>query len=612
MSKNNTDITNLTIQKNLFRRRLWVLAISLLLFFVYYVGAVSFAFADMRSAAWTHADILHRAKDLFGESGNEVIMIFTVLLAALSGIEGFSWMDRKRQIIFYESLPVSRAKKFWNIVAGSFLMFIGSYLVLMLIGMLIAAGRGAMNGDIAGMTFRYFAQNLFLFWAVYGASVLAAMLTGNVLIAILADAVFLGFEPVLDMLVFSFKTTMFSTFAGEYTRWTHIFSPLTSEIHSVSFGRSVLLNLAGGAVTLGLAYLVYRNFRKNEDAGKAVLFTPVRWAAKITVTSLGALLVGLTAYSSIGDTSAAIYSIVVMVVTAIIVGGIMEVIYTYNLRAALKRFPATLIGAGLAILVFCGFRYDIAGYDSWVPEPSGVLSAYICDTANYYTDHFLENGKNTSGFDEFCREYMHLKDIRAVNEVLKAGEHAYKEQKTNRENEDGQTDQAALRVGYRMKNGKTVIRKIDLPVNAENKKLMDKAVGTDEFRQGYFQIYHDGFVEKDLTNVEISYWNGSPMSNPYNVPGTKLYAEFKKAYLKDLQSFDYTLAVGKKLIGDVSIDNDDDKAISESRDYSITYPVYRNFDNTLKFLKENGLYQEPVTKKTEDVTLLGPFYDAGT
>ncbi len=402
---------------------------------------------------------------------------------------------------------------------------------------------------------------------------------------------------------------MFSTYAVADTRWTHVFSPLTSEIRTISPGKSILLNLIGGVVLLSLAYMVYRKFRRNEDAGKAVLFAPVRWGAKIAVTALSAFFVGILAYSSINNASGTGYSIVAMIVTAVIVGGVMEVIYTYNIKSALKHFLAVPIAAGIAVLVFCSFRYDFYGFDRWLPDSSKVESAYLVDQ-NYYAGYYLENGKYLSPSDSFYRSYMHLTDTKAVNAVLKAGEDAYRNPETKEKILNNKIDTVDLMIGYRMKNGKEEKRSFLLPVTKENGKILDAVIGTDKFREGYFQIYHDGFIEKNLKGGEISYWNGSDFANPYKIATDGVYAEFKKAYLKDIRKFNFTMANRGHIIGELRVSRDARETGEEKKpNYSIDYPVYKEYDNTIAFLKEHGLYQKPLDKDSQTVNLQGPFYN---
>lgn len=599
-------ITNRMVQKNLFRRRLWVTAISLLLFFLYFVGYVALDLAGTRSGSWTGTDILKETQSLFGYPNHGILMVFSTVLAMLSGIEGFAWMDHKKQIVFYESLPISRGRRFWNIVANSFLIFVGSYLIMMLIGLLVASGAGVVNGKIVGTAFVWFIRNLLVFFAVYGSAVLAAMLTGNVLIAILADCVFIGFEPILDMTMESYRSTMYQTYvdlAG--CRWTHIFSPLTSQFQSFSFGKSTGVNLCGGIVLLMLAYLVYTRFRKNEDAGKAVLFAPVRWGAKIGVSGLGAFLAGLMAYTSGGKSAGIVFPVVVMIVTAVIVGGIMEVIYEYNIHAVLKHFPAILAAAGIAVLMFCGYRYDWRGYDNWVPQTGKVSSAYLYDASNYYTNHYLDNGTSTNTDEAFYKKYMYLTDIDSVNAVLKDGENAVRNSDVPYDHSQesklrtSDTQDMDFVIGYRMKNGDLQRRRISIPIDEKNTKVLDRVVGTDQFREGYFQLYHDSFVEKNVKHGEISYWNGSELLNPYRTSLEKTYAEFRKAYLKDLQKFNFTLASDQKnMIGQVTVSRDGsgEESDQDVLGYQIHYPVYQGFTNTQEFLQKNGIYEEPAAE----------------
>lgn len=604
-------ITNRNMQKNLFRRRLWVLAVSLLLFFVYYVAAVVLALVNMRSANWTRADMQNELLNLYGAYGNQLIAVFPTALGVLTGIEGFSFLDRKKELTFYESLPVSRAGRFWNIVVNSFFIYIVPGFVMMGIGLLLTGAFGAGSGEITKTAFEWFVRSIFLFFSVYASASLAVMLTGNIIVAILAECVFLGYEPALDLILSGYSSTMFRTYVSSGEIWTYVFSPLALGLGSVSAGKTILLCLLDGTVLIQLAFLIYLEFRRNEDAGKAVLFAPVRWGAKAGVAFLMALLVGLIAYGGTTNTSGTASSIVAVIITAVIVGGIMETIYNYNVRAAMRHASAILAAAGCAVLVFCGYRFDLTGFDSWIPKAGKVESAYLYDSNVYYTNHYLDNGEAVGPSEDYFQKYMRLDDLESVNAVLKAGEDAVKREKTGtltKEETDG-VSYMDLTIGYRMKNGKIEQRAISLPMTKENNSLMDQVVGSEKFKEGYFQIYHDGFVEKELEHTKISYWNGSELSSPYSEKADKLYAGFKKAYLKDLQKFNFTLASGKSLTGEAEIIRERTENAKPKRGFDISYPVYSDFTNTIEFLKENGLYQEPMSEKEKEShsNLSGPF-----
>ncbi len=212
-------------QRELFRRRLWPAALTFVSYLLYHVAGTATVLSnilqDLKTSAggrgFTAAERLSAlGEGISGVMGYNSIFSWMLVpfLAAVLAIEGFAWMDNRREVDFYESQPVSRAERFWDICVSSFLYFLFSYLITMEIGLVIA---GAMGGLTRGIVIEAAVQTLrviALFVCVYGLGVLSAMLTGNIIVAGLAFLVLMFYEFELKMILAGYCSEFLATYDG--------------------------------------------------------------------------------------------------------------------------------------------------------------------------------------------------------------------------------------------------------------------------------------------------------------------------------------------------------------------------------------------------------------
>ncbi len=584
-------------QTELLKRRLWPIALSILLPFLYFVIGEALVFTELmasksfyKGSDWEYQLTITFA-NFFGAESPAVFI--TIGLAIVLAMQGFAWLDNRRQLDFYESQPISRVHRFVQIIVNSFAIYTISFFVMTLLGLMIAYGFGVVNAHPVLTAALFFGRHFFLFYATYMLTLLAVMLTGNILIACLGTAVFLGYEVVLRTIL---KILAYSYLNGWYSKENDTLKALTSPLFlSVNSRMTAFLgNAIFGTILLILAYIAYSK-RKNEAAGNAVIFKPVRLLVKVAITLLGALAIGIV-FSS--DAIGLVGSILLMILAGFIIASIMEIIYHYDFKALFANLPFHIIGIVAAILVFTGFYSDFFKFSQWRADPQKTDYAYI-SLNEYWTEHYYENGENTPLTRDFPKEYMRLTDIEAVNKLLDLG------LKTNKGELPLKNEYATLSVDvfYHLKNKKTVARSIAIPLTKLSKQpeieaLYNKIFGSDEFKQGYFQIYHDQFLSQKDTHLSIRYTNGSQEDSMTKVDG-EFYQKLNAAYLKDLQKFDYTLATTNRAIGNIVIRFD---LANEQDSGSIYYPVYDSYDSTIAFLKEAGLYIEPIDTLSDEMS----------
>ena len=603
--KNDTGF--LARQRELFKRRLWPAALTFLGFLLYNVVGLAtaltmsgqYAIEENLSAAEQAARLREVIDSMLGYANPSVLMIL-VPVAAVLAIEGFSWMDSRSKVDFYESQPLSRGKRFLDICFSSFLYFFFSYVITLEAGLLITGFfhvlTRAVLAEIVWNSLCVFA----LFLAVYGLGVLAAMLTGNVIVACLAFMVLILYEPIFRAVLGGYSSEYLTTYVSSSGGLisTNLLNPVTHYYNSAAFDLKMPLILIGiAALYFALAWLSYR-VRKNEHAGTPVVFGPVRTVVRIAMSVIVGLVIGLF-ISFIRDTF--FINLAWMLLFTVITACIMQIIYDLDFRALFRRPLEILASAAIVTLIFLAFLFDVTGFDRFVPDPEKVQDAalYCMNTDTAY----VSDDGNYEGNDSFPRRYMRLTNIEDVTAIAEYGQKYTRLQKSKSgfpgsgqtSDDKGGTENTFwnFEVLYRMKNGKEIYRAFLIPSTVAP-SMMDTVTATEEYREGTVNIYHDNYLRKALSEsvkIEIYYTNGSEyLSGP--LLDEAMYEEFRKAYTQDLEQYSYSFARQNRPVGSVGISLTRDSKRDDIP--AVSYSIYPSYSRTIDFLKKNGCWLEPL------------------
>lgn len=603
--KNDTGF--LARQRQLFKRRLWPAALTFLGFLLYNVVGLAtaltmsgqYAIEEHLSAAEQAARLREVIDSMLGYANPSVLMIL-VPVAAVLAIEGFSWMDSRSKVDFYESQPLSRGKRFLDICFSSFLYFFFSYVITLEAGLLITglfhALTRAVLAEIVWNSLCVFA----LFLAVYGLGVLAAMLTGNVIVACLAFMVLILYEPIFRAVLGGYSSEYLTTYVSSSSGLisTNLLNPVTHYYNSAAFDLKMPLILTGiAALYFALAWLSYR-VRKNEHAGTPVVFGPVRTVVRIAMSVIVGLVIGLF-ISFVRDTF--FINLAWMLLFTVITACIMQIIYDLDFRALFRRPLEILASAAIVTLIFLAFLFDVTGFDRFVPDPEKVQDAalYCMNTDTAY----VSDDGHYEGNDSFPRRYMRLTNIEDVTAIAEYGQKYTRLQKSKSgfpgsgqtSDDKGGTENTFwnFEVLYRMKNGKEIYRAFLIPSTVAP-SMMDTVTATEEYREGTVNIYHDNYLRKALSEsvkIEIYYTNGSEyLSGP--LLDEAMYEEFRKAYTQDLEQYSYSFARQNRPVGSVGISLTRDSKRDDIP--AVSYSIYPSYSRTINFLKKNGCWLEPL------------------
>lgn len=657
--------------KSSFRLRIWPAALSLLLFFLYNVVGLFLFLSAKNQMDWGTYSELYILRQKEGEvlsvlGGNSGLTpILAGLLAIVFAVQEFSWLNSRREIDFYESQPVLRRDRFFSAVLGGFLIYLLTCLVTFLAGAAIAAGMGVMSGPLLSAVLYEELRSLILFTGVYLTAILAMMLCGSTLIAILATGVLLIYEPAMRSLLALLRRTFYTTFCdllpdsdplgkpllsaaayyldGAYSYAQNAYLPITAADvgNAVRAGAAKdLKSLILSAVLLLLAYIAFRH-RKNESAGSAVVFAPVRSVVKVLLSVFAGTAAGLVCYGILGEnrnTETLLPSFLMIVFFALLMCCVMEIIYHFDLKALFRNPAGILVSAALSVFLFAFFCYDISGYDRYLPQQEDVEYACVYPTDNMQSYLRLdENGSPQPDFDWFSA-HMKSADIAGVEALARIGIE-------NSRTAVGESAFSYFVVAYHMKSGKQIIRRYRIPADADP-AVLDALLGTDVYRSAAFPLEGYAFdgrgasAERGLTYttgydsrlVLVPAAGGTDAVSSGERTDSGAVRKFADAYRADLQHYNYSMAHGETPVGVISLQGylapeDSYQAslqngtfsgtfieyeayyqrqirsyldIGQWSDYTLNYPVYPEFTETIAFLKDEGIYL-PALPAAEDI-----------
>ncbi len=589
------------------RRRVWVWIVTFLGMFVSVMGRLLVHLS--RIDQWyreginittreEYVDELHRlAAEMLGF--NDALALFSAGMAVIIAMQGFSYLCDRRKVDLYHSVPVDKNRRFAVVYVNGVILFLTSYIVNILLGLLTAAARGALNGWAMAEIGIAFVWQFLFFLTIYSAAVLAVMLTGSLFVTACMTGVLLLYEivwyEVINQLNFYFLDT-YSTFfvdscpkvsvlydwfdtAGRlmWMGWRQGIGALAQRV--LPYGiKWIILAVAATA----LAWFCYRR-RPSEAAGRAIVFPQCRPILKVAVAVPGALLFGIILYD-------ASYQNDILTAVGVLIGGVlicafMEVIYDFDIKSAFRHPVSGGVALAVLALLCLTYKFDFFGYDKYVPKQDEVESVAI-DLGNSFARSFWDEEFISINSDDYEREHMFLTDTAPVLAL------AAKAAETDKYAYDEADLVRPVYVLYRLKSGREVGRTFLVNFSdPANEELLNRIVGSREYKEGCMQILTD---RRSYDYVEnITYSNGSSLSWLLPEEAQKL----REAIVADLEDFDFTAGRSQWPCGWLRWSFGD-----QSQGYSWSYKmeIYESFTHTIDYLKEQGAYY-PLQLDVSDV-----------
>lgn len=388
------------------RRNIWALALSLLSFLLTMPLPMAMIIQNrqqqIRELTKIGQDIGNLRKDMLQQVGflagmnNVFVKLAVIGLAVVCGVALFRYLHSRQQTDFYHALPVSRGKLFAVNFTAGFVSVLAAYLVSLLLTGAIASMGGCGEAFWSLGLIKGIALNITFFLVIYAISILCTVLCGNTIVSLLLLTWTMFSLPLISAIVTWLQSHFYSTFAGNTDLWTILLgrgSPIIQYLavstslqpsgyllsqtwlvmeQPLRLGSLLGIFFAIAVVALVLSYVMFCR-RKSECAGSALAFSGLRLPLKIWCV-LVMTYVGAMVFANLASDFWMPFG---MVLAGILTHCLMEMIYAFDFRAALRHWKSGL----LILVVVCAsvgaIKLDLFGYDKALPQEGNIKAVSV-------------------------------------------------------------------------------------------------------------------------------------------------------------------------------------------------------------------------------------------
>lgn len=560
--------------------------------------------------------------------------IIVCLVAFLCGISGYAYLHSKVQVDLYHSLPVSRTQFFWARYLSGILQFFIPFVINVIVCVGIVIGRKAFAADIIPAILSFIGIELIIFVLAYSVTVIAIGLTGNIIISILGTGVLFVYSTGIELLIYLMSARFFDTYTVYNSRgrfalngkiWC--FSPLSMIIKLFSSPNNTTMEdaqkffkydtlyiwvLVVAAVLFSLvAYVIFMK-RASEAAGKSIAFRVAEPIIKTMIVIPAAFFSGFFFCSISYNTDTNGWFLFGVIFGFLVVCILMEIIYRMDLRGALMHKKQFLFNAICTALIFVVFRYDVIGFDTYVPSDDQLQSCAVSITD-------LMPLRQDIQVNDFGSHYLSPSQYRMANmelqgnpSVMELARKAAKEQLTYQyfdyyegiekspeyiETLERQENYRDIDFGFQFLNGKTVYRQyiIDL-ADTDTIRLLSDIFNDYNYKIGATPVFNDDWkIAFDAIICENNFIASDITLTPERQ--SRLMETYQKEYMKlTLDEVMHTLPVGTV---DFRVRSRSDEYRNSS--YSGDMCIYPQFTETIALIKEYGfdMLQNPTAEDVD-------------
>ncbi|HEX3022405.1 MAG TPA: DUF6449 domain-containing protein, partial [Lachnospiraceae bacterium] len=487
------------------KRRLWALALAAVVFFFTIPVACAISIEQWKDYARydSKVDVVGNSVMRFIGSSNTFLILVTIVGAIICGISGYSYLHSKKKIDFYHSLPVKRETLFSVYFFDGILIYLIPYVCSLILCLVIVSFNDLMSSKVLLEAVVSLGINLLNYLAIYTVVIIAVLLTGQFFISVLACAVFFIYGPAVvfinDVLHQEYFQTFYSHGSFEDNGLFTRLSPITWYIEMTTNKRfdhlkasSVLIFIVIILALIALSAYIYRK-RASETAGKAVTIKFLQPIIK-TLISIPVGLLGGQFFKGLSYGAETFWLIFGMICGYLLSSIVIEMIYHFDFRAAFKNKIQLLIGGVLMVAIFAIFRWDVLGYDRYVPDKEDVKS--MCVKFNSVDQAFDSTYRVMEGDDyiymdgtEYALKNMTLTDIDIAYKLAKLGANRSSQSIENDASDVGTFNSTFIYVKYRLKSGREVIRQYDV-YDKDLFDMVNEIYSMREYKEGSYPLYN--------------------------------------------------------------------------------------------------------------------------
>ena len=604
MRSNNTFYTLL---KEDMKKRAWlfvlfiiIFAVRIPLFLMSQMHETSYLVSE--GGIYNHAEQVRQWFESIMGLQNFQVVCLVIFCAVLSGITSFTMLHSKEQTDFYNSLPIRRETWFGVSCVSSALQFMIPYITGYLLLFLCGLAKGVVSEKVKEQAALVILFTCLFYLLIYSVTALAVILTGKMIMAILAAFTFLFFGSFLGALyqyimMLGFETYSMKMVNGNTTFLEILFengwvSPILSYLKIASrmgdgmyqndIVKSILLLVFATALIQTLAFVVYK-IRPSESAGRSIAFPVLEPVIKVVLSVSGSLFLAITlTIQKYNGKISAVWMFFVGILSVFIFCGAIEFAFSTDLKMILQKKKTIFFSIGCVLAVMICVYYDIPGYNTYIPEKEKIESMSI-DYQELNQFLLQEKTDSKSQYINKLKEYR-VHDFEPIYEIAQIGI-------SNVKKEKDPDQQIPVTIVYYLKDGRAVYRSYF----ASKKQVFDctKEIFEDkqykEKRMDFGEVIEDKVLNISLTDLKGNHTT----LNLTDLEKEELMNVYKKEVLEQpLDIFKEQYPIGEMFLSYES----DGVEIQKN----VFYYIYENYSETLALLKKFG-YTIPVSISVEEI-----------
>ena len=576
------------------RHRIWVPALSCIVFLLGLVAATLM----LQSIVINQGDIsanylqtrLNQETAMLFNSSNLLLSLVAITGAVICALQGFSYLFNKQQLDFYHALPIRRQKLFIIRWANGVLFYVVPALIFSLLCLIILAAFGLFNAPMLFAVGTGFLHNLLIFFVVYHTAIFFCMLSGHILVSLGLLSIFSIYMFMIVELIPTFMSVYYTTYQNYSYGLSGYLSYLAPAYLVYKLLNVTTLPLLGYAVifatVLFFGSIILYLRRPSETAGKAIAFSGLQPVIRVLIVVPVAIYIGL-AFGQLASGSRAFWSIFGLLLFAVLIHMILNVIFAFDIHAALQHRKELAFSAIISVLFISVFAFNILKLDDQIPAQNSVEAVYMdlpvdndvpylnLQNGNYLgvTDYRESHAMLTG--DELSKAYALLDYRMAPPPPTTTAPTTYT---------DAEPPVANLNVRFVKSNGHSEYRNFQFIMNENSIQALADVYNTTTYKQGHYQIFDascdtvfDTFNAIDATENTIV--RNTTHTNIFSASETK---ELMDVLRTDLSAFTLEQMINEIPLGTVSLENS--KML-----YTMDYRIYPSFTNTVTWLTDHGI-----------------------
>ena len=536
---------------------------------VFFIQLIVFFLAVQNYSTAKYDEVLD--KNYIVERLNELTLpnlgyaVPVVFVAVLLAFDFFRYLHSKKQIDFYESLPVRRKDWFLFRISTAALIYFVPYFLCVTLEVVLLVSFGFFSPALLSNLMWNFACMVCVFLITFFTGVLSMILTGHSVIALFGFCVFSVYAPLLLRYIYpAYASEYFQTYVTDDSKiyYLNYFSPIgltyklthsyyewTLRDHTIDFIAILIMIVLVGI----LAYVLFKK-RPSEAAGRAMSFTKWNSVIRILIVIPLTLYIGLY-LSLVASAGAKIWMIFGFIIGTFLLHGIIESIFQFDICGlwACKRQMILCFIVTFTIALI--FWTDFFHYDEYLPALDNLESISITsDGYDATVDKDFVDGISGEYLDD-----AHLLAQNIIEQNIQIGD---------------SSEHEWIMFQYHLKNGQTKSREYYMNFSA-NQELFDKIFATKDYKDDICQLYKD-----DWDNIEYITWS----DGVYEV--TLYLNEEEKEHLFETYMAEYTPISYSEIQGEMRTGYFTTHGKDDDIYYNYPCYVYSSFSQTISLLEK--------------------------